>query len=231
MREKIKLVQEFLKAQGKSEVIDSKSKLQFKEDVYREIKDLVDSKVLLMGLKPHCTSCGYSNWLHVDEIKQKIECKGCGNIFDLNPDPSWLYRLNNLVESGVRQHGLVPVLLTLGELQDDAHSSFIYSPSLDLFKKQKKDYKHLGDLDIVCIQDGQFIMGEVKQSSSLFKAKHFEEAFKLAKQIRPNILLFSSYDDKKTKLIEDNIKLLQEKLEPYGVKVMWHEAQKISYIY
>ncbi len=231
LREKIKLVQEFLKAQGKSEVIDSKSKLQFKEDVYREIKDLVDSKVLLMGLKPHCTSCGYSNWLHVDEIKQKIECKGCGNIFDLNPDPSWLYRLNNLVESGVRQHGLVPVLLTLGELQDDAHSSFIYSPSLDLFKKQKKDYKHLGDLDIVCIQDGQFIMGEVKQSSSLFKAKHFEEAFKLAKQIRPNILLFSSYDDKKTKLIEDNIKLLQEKLEPYGVKVMWHEAQKISYIY
>lgn len=231
LKEKIKLVQEFLKAQGKSEKIDKKRNLHFKEEIYREIKDLVDNNILLMGLKPHCPSCGYANWLHVDEMKQKVECKGCGAEFDLTPEASWLYRLNSLVESGVRQHGLVPVLLTLGELQDEARSSFIYSPSLDLFKKIKKDYKHLGDLDILCVRDGQFIVGEIKQSSSLFKKVHFEEALKIAKQIKPNVLLFSSFDGKKTKVIEEGIKFLKEKLEPLGIKVIWYEAYNISYIY
>jgi hypothetical protein len=231
LNEKIKLIQEFLKAQGKSEKIDKKRGLQFKEEVYSEIKDLVDNNILLMGLKPHCSSCGYANWLHVDELKQKIECEGCGTSFDLAPETSWLYRLNSLVESGVRQHGLVPVLLTLGELQDEARSSFIYSPSLDLHKKIKRGYKHLGDLDIVCIQDGKFIIGEIKQSSSLFKKTHFEDAFKIAKQIKPNVVLFSSFDGKKTKAIDDGIKFLKEKLEPLGIKVVWYEARGIYYIY
>ena len=230
-KEKIKLVQEFLTIQKKSTTIDKKRTQQFKEEVYREVKDLVDSDILLMGVKPHCPSCGYANWLHVDEMKQKPECKGCGTSFNLKPESSWLYRLNSLVESGVRQHGLVPVLLTLGELQDEARSSFIYSPSLDLFKRVKKSYTHLGDLDIVCVQDGQFIIGEIKQSSSLFKKTHFEEALKIAKQIKPNVLLFSSFDGKKTKVIEDGIKMLKAKLEPLGIQVVWYEARRISYQY
>lgn len=231
LKEKIKLVQGFLKEQGKNTKLDKKREHQFKEEVYREVQDLVDRNILLMGLKPHCPSCGYANWLNVDEMKQKPECKGCGTTFNLKPESTWLYRLNSLVESGVRQHGLVPVLLTLGELQDDAHSSFIYSPSLDLFKLQKKNYKHLGDLDVVCVKDGKFIIGEIKQSSSLFCKTNFDDALKIAKQIKPNILLFSSFDGKKNKIIEDGIKMLKEKLEPIGIEVLWYEAHKISYQY
>ncbi|MEN9582374.1 MAG: hypothetical protein RL641_328 [Candidatus Parcubacteria bacterium] len=231
VKEKIKLVQEFLKAQGDSPVLGKKKELEYKDEVYREIKDLVEGNVLLMGIKPHCPSCGYANWLHVDDIKQKTECTGCGNIFDLKPEIPWLYKLNSLIESGVRYHGLVPVLMTLGELQDEARSSFIYSPSLDLYKKFRKKYKQLGDLDILCIQDGQFIVGEIKQSSSLFKEIHFKDSLKIAQQIKPNILLFSSFDGKKTKVIEEGIKFLKQELEPLEIDVIWYEARKIGYHY
>lgn len=231
LKEKIRIVHEGLKAQGKSIKLSKERLHQFEEEVLKEVEDLVDNNILLMGLKPHCPSCGYANWFHVDDIKQKAECRGCGNIFNLAPEVSWLYRLNSLVESGVRQHGLVPVLLTLGELYDEARSSFIYSPSLDIYKRIGKKWKHLGDLDIVCVKDGQFIFGEIKQSSSLFKKSNFEESLELAKRIKPNILLFSSMDGEKTKVIEDGIKNLKEKLEPLGIRVVWHEAHRISYQY
>lgn len=204
----------------------------YKKTLKRDIKGLVEDNVLLMGVKPHCSYCGYANWYQVDEIKQKPECRGCKNTFNLPPEITWLYRLSNLVRDGIRQHGLVPVLLTLGQLYEDSRSSFIYTESLDLYKLGKKNkYTHLGDLDIVCIQDGRFVMGEVKRSSSLFKQKHFDDALSLAKQIRPDCLIFSSLDGQKRKLIEDNIKQLQNELKPFGVEVVWYQLHKFAVIY
>jgi predicted Zn-ribbon and HTH transcriptional regulator len=230
-KEKIRTVQENLKAQGKTTKLSKERTQHFNEEVLDEVESLVNSGILLMGIKPHCTSCGYANWFHVDDIKQKSECRGCGHVFNIAPETPWLYRLNSLVESGVRQHGLTPVLLTLGELYDDSRSSFIYTSSLDLFKRKGKKWKHLGDLDIVCIQDGKFIFGEIKQSSSLFKKEHFDEALDLAKRIKPNALIFASIDGKKTRVIEDGIKNLQNELEPFGIDVIWHQPHNISYIY
>jgi hypothetical protein len=85
----------------------------------------------------------------------------------------WYYRLNSLVRVATSFHGTIPLLITLGQLMFDARSSFIFMPSLDLFDKAKdgdsRRYNHWGEVDLVCIKDGKFILGEVKQSVGLFK--------------------------------------------------------------
>ncbi|MHB1086684.1 MAG: hypothetical protein ACYCZ0_02950, partial [Minisyncoccota bacterium] len=231
--EKIKVILESRRAQGKSDVIGKKELASLKDTAWRDVENLVEQNILLMGSMPHCPSCGYANWYHVDELKQKPECRGCRNSFNLPPEMQWSYRLNSLVQDGVSQHGLVPVLVALGDLYDDARSSFIYSTSLDLFKRsgKKRTFKLLGDLDIVCVQDGKFIMGEVKQSSSLFKKRHFQDALKLATQLKPNVLIFSSFDGKSRTIITDGIKMLKEKLEPAGIEVRWVKSTSTAYIY
>lgn len=196
---------------------------KFKEEENQlkgELEDLIEQNILFMGIKPHCPSCGYSNWFHIDEIKQKNECEGCGHVFTVSPEQTWFYRLNSLVQAGCSHHGLVPVLLALGRLQDDARSSFVYDVSLDIFKKVKKNFTHLGDLDIVCIQDGKFIIGEVKQTIGLFKQSDFDKAFKIAKLIKPDKIIFSSID-KPTPKITKSVQELKDKLSPFEIEVEW----------
>jgi hypothetical protein len=232
LSERIKQLQEALQKEGRVIKLSKNRIKEIKEDIEEDIEKLVERNILLVGVKPHCPFCGYSNWYQINEIRQKSECRGCGNVFNLPPEQPWFYRLNNLVQDGVSQHGLIPVLLTLGELYDSARSSFIYSTSLDLHQRLKRGKeKHLGDLDIVCIQDGKFIMGEIKQDSDLFQQKHFKEALKLAKKIKPNVLIFASLDGKNRSLIDDNIRVLKEKLEPLGIEVWWYKPTPITYIY
>ncbi|MES2215913.1 MAG: hypothetical protein V4481_01295 [Patescibacteria group bacterium] len=202
-----------------------------KDDLKDDVEGLVDNGIIMMGIKPHCPSCGYSNWYHIDDIKQKSECAGCGYVFNISPEQPWLYRLNSLVQDGVNQHGLVPVLLTLGQLEDDARSSFIYSSSLDLFKRRSDDSEHLGDLDIVCIQDGKFIIGEVKTSSSLFNQEDFDLALRLAKEIKPSIVLFASFDGVKRAMITENIERLNKELNPMGINAILYKLKTIHVQY
>jgi len=227
--------QTFLEERKKSFIEENKKhnwnrKFKDKEenDLKEELEELIEQNILFMGVKPHCPSCGYLNWFHVDEIKQKNECAGCGHIFAISAEQTWFYRLNSLVQAGCSHHGLVPVLLVLGQLQDDARSSFIYDVSLDLFKKNKKNYVHLGDLDIVCIQDGKFIIGEIKQTIGLFKQSDFDNAFKVAKLIKPNKVIFSSMD-KLSPFVNKNILSLREKLKSFEIEVEWFNLNPWSY--
>jgi len=100
---------------------------------------------------------------------------------------------------------------------------------LDLFDRRGKasswdlELKKLGDLDIVCIQDGKFIIGEVKQSINLFKEEHFKKMAEFAERLRPDILLFSSLESEPSrKLVTDNLEALQRRLSPLEIEVRWY---------
>lgn len=196
------------------------------EEFKRAVSDLVELGVLLLGVRPKCPRCGYRIWYHVDETKQGVFCKGCGYRFTLQAEEQWYYRLNSLVRAAASLHGTIPLLLALGQLMFDARSSFMFVPSMDLFNKindvgSKKD-NHWGEIDILCIKDGQFIVGEIKQSVGLFDVNHFEKMGELAEFIKPDIIIFSSFDKGPNKLVKDNILKLKQKLAPLGIDVQWY---------
>lgn len=197
------------------------NKFSLDEDELKgDIHDLIESGILATGVRPRCRSCGLASWYHIDETKQILKCKGCGYEFGLRPEQTWYYRLNSLVLEGVSRHYLVPVILALGQLLSDARSSFIWTTSLDLYSGRSFD-RPIGDLDIVCIQDGRFIIGEVKNVCSLFSQADFDKMEVIARKIRPDKLIFSTLEVKPTPAVETMIKSLAAKLQKEGIEVEW----------
>jgi hypothetical protein len=186
----------------------------------RALANLTELAVLLMGVQARCPSCGYREWHHLDDARQATRCGGCNATFPMPPEPRWHYRLNSLARAAHAQHGLLPVVLVLGQLLMEAKSAFIFAPCLDVFEDDDKG--RVGDLDIAVIRDGQFVIGEVKQSRNLFDEATFVKMESIAKRLLPDVLLFASMDRQPTRLINEQIERLSTALRPLKIAVEWY---------
>ncbi|MDE0088561.1 MAG: hypothetical protein OXU23_22755, partial [Candidatus Poribacteria bacterium] len=177
--------------------------------------------------------CGTTNWYHIDDIGQQLICQGCRFSFPFLPELTWQYRLNNLVHAATASHGTIPLILVLGQLLDESRDSFLYSPNLNLFAKPQDgssgDLKPTAEIDIACIQDGKFIIGEVKQSMSLFSKKDFNDMAEIAKRVKPDIVLFSCIDKQQpTKNITNHIERIKKELCQLEIDVIWYELKYLD---
>ena len=204
------------------------------EDVKEALSQLTQRNIVQIGVRPRCPNCGMANWYHVDDIGQQLICQGCRFLFPLHPEPIWQYRLNSLVHAAYALHGTMPLILVLGQLLYESNTSFLFSPNLNLLvKSQNKSSSKLktaAEVDIACIRDGKFIIGEVKQSISLFEKKDFDKMAEIAKRVKPDIVLFSCVDQQQpTKFITDQIERIQSKLSPLEIDVIWYELKHSDY--
>ena len=196
---------------------------QLAEDTKEAMGDLIRKRVLLMGTRAKCPDCGRINWIEIDDLGSFNECKGCRNEYVITPETPWYYKLNSLVEAGCAEHGLIPVTLVLGQLLDSARTSFFFSPSLNLIVEDKI----IGDLDIVCIKDDSFIIGEIKQSLRHLTPNEIDKMYDIALLVRPDVVIFSTLDGQKpaSKTLE-HMQGLREKLKPLGIKVEWYQLHE-----
>jgi hypothetical protein len=190
-------------------------------DTVTALSSLTERGVLLLGFQARCPACGYRAWHHIDDVKQAMRCGGCNAVFPLPPEQRWHYRLNTLVRAAYGEHGLLPVVLVLGQLLMDARTSFMFAPCLDVFEDGEKG--PFGDLDIAAIVDGRFVVGEVKQSRGLFDEATFTKMESIAKRLLPDELLFASMDREPSPLIAAQIAQLSARLRPVGVAVRWYQ--------
>ena len=203
------------------------------EDIKNSLSHLTKKNIIQIGVKPQCSNCGMTNWYHVDDIGQQLICQGCRIPFPFQPELDWQYRLNNLVHAAHAQHGSTPLILVLGQLLDESRESFLYSPNLNLFAEPKdnssEDLDLIAEVDIACIQDGKFIIGEVKQSRDLFKETDFDKMAEIAKKVKPDTVLFSCIDNQKpTKNITTHIERIQKELCPLEIGVIWYELKSLD---
>lgn len=196
-------------------------------DLVDALARLTERGVLLMGVQARCSSCGFRAWHHIDDAKQTLRCGGCNAEFPMPPEPRWHYRLNSLARAAHAEHGLLPVVLVLGQLLMDAQSAFLFAPCLGLFENSDKG--PVGDLDIAAIVNGQFVIGEVKQSRDLFDEATFFKMEGIARRLLPDILLFASMDCEPTVLITNEITRLSEALRPLSVTVRWYPLDKFKF--
>ena len=199
-----------------------------KEALLRSMRDLTDRGVLKIGIKGKCPSCGYSVWYHIDEMKQTLVCRGCNANFPMRPEPTWYYQMNSLARSAHADHGLLPVILVLGQMLVEARSSFMFAPCLDLLDGQEAETQ-VGDLDIAVILDGLFVIGEVKQSVSLFSPSVFETMEEVAKRLQPDRVIFSSLDAEPNATVRAGIDKLKASLEPLGIDVCWYPLHRSDF--
>lgn len=197
-------------------------KIPFLEgDLTHTMSQLIESRVLLLGIRPRCPSCGYSAWHSLEEAQHTLTCTGCTARFPISTEPEWSYKLNSLVQAASENHGLIPVVLVLADLLFSCWSSFLFTVSLALFDTDDAD--PLGDLDIVCVKDGKLMIGEIKQSADQFTQSIFDNMGVIAKRVRPDVLLFSSLDATPTRFVRERIEALHSELSSIGTRVVWHQ--------
>jgi hypothetical protein len=193
-------------------------------DLLRALARLTDRGVLLMGIQAQCSSCGSRAWYHIDDARQTLRCGGCAAHFPMPPQRPWHYRLNTLARAAYADHGLLPVVLVLGQLCMEARTAFLFAPCLDLFENDDKG--PIGDLDITVIRDGLFVIGEVKQSRDGFDEAAFVKMEEIARRLLPDVILFASMDRAPTALITKEIDRLSTALKPLNIAVQWYPLRE-----
>ena len=205
------------------------------EDVKRKLARLAQQNIIQIGVKPRCPTCGMVHWYHVDDIGQHLTCQGCRSQFPLHPELTWHYRLNSLIHAAHALHGITPEILVLWQLFKESRTSFLFSSSLNLLTftrdESSESWEKAAEVDIACIQDGKFIIGEVKQSGELFKANDFDAIAEIAERVKPDLVLFSCLDAREpTPSINEHIKRIKDRLSPLEIDVKWYELEYLDYV-
>ena len=213
---------------------DVKSTGNYSEGDLDALSRLTQRNIIQIGVKPQCPNCGMANWYHVDDISQQLTCQGCRVPFPLKPELTWQYRLNSLVHAAYALHGTTPVILVLGQLLAESKTSFLFSPNLNLLAAPQdelsQELETVAEVDIACIQDGKFIIGEVKQSMKLFREKDFDDMAKIAEKTKPDIVLFSCIASQQpTTFITNHIERIQSELRPLEIDVQWYQLESLDY--
>jgi hypothetical protein len=169
---------------------------------------------------PKCHSCGYKNWFSIDEIKSDLFCKGCHTSFKCPVEAQWYYKLNELVKNTIMHQGVMPTILCLGQILNSSRNSFIYCPNLDPYKNERDK----NEIDIICISDGQLIIGEVKNTAR-FTNNEILKMEEVAIKVRPDkfILYIVKEPFHRAKNLTEN---LEKKLKDYDIEVQFMHAPK-----
>ncbi len=87
-----------------------------KDAIDLEIQELVDSGVMLLGVRPRCPNCGSHIWYPMEVVRTTIQCIGCNQGYRLPIESKYFYKLNSLVVNGVARHGIVANCTALYDL-------------------------------------------------------------------------------------------------------------------
>lgn len=184
---KVKLIKE----QGFSNVGSVKRFL--KASLLDSLEYLVRTNVFYQVHQWRCAYCGHTNSRNFDGMKIKNSCEICNNEYFAPIDLRWEYQLNEFVHRSLVKHTGLPVLWTLGFLQERLLTeSFWYLPEVDLYERYD-DPGSKSEIDILCMLDGKFYAVEVKLSASQFidKPSEFEKYVRKMNLIRPDVALLS----------------------------------------
>ena len=163
--------------------MDTSNKPQFSdfEDLYIErrekrklaphdvLKYLTEKGVFRVGLKLECPNCQLEPWLHLDQLKTVSICEYCGYEFNITKqlrDRNWFYRPSSLFSSKDAQSGIIPVILTLQQLDTTILGAFkTFSTGLEV--KSKANPKFKCDIDLIHLSQPhysklQLAIGECK---------------------------------------------------------------------
>lgn len=181
------------------------------------LRTLTESGALLQGFEITCEHCMSRFWYHVNDVRTVIECTGCRRAIPLPVEKSWCYKPNELLWKAVRYHGLVPVIRTIRRLFDDARESFIFAAGIVFYDYTKDSAEKINELDLAWIKDGEFGIGEIKQSADLFKNKDCENLIAIAKSTKPATALLAAMTGEDAKLARWRDKV-DSALSPLGIK-------------
>jgi hypothetical protein len=97
---------------------------------------LLDKRVFRVGLELLCPNCRLTFWKVIDQVGTLTECEYCGEEFNIAMqlrDRDWRYRRSGLFGRDDHQHGAVPVVLALQQLDANLrYQGSVFSTGMEL---------------------------------------------------------------------------------------------------
>jgi hypothetical protein len=169
------------------------------------IDDFIAKEIFYRGLILGCGYCSNVDWFSISDITHQFTCRRCGKIQQYTKanwkhpeEPSWFYKLDELVYQALRNNSMVPIL-TLNAILNKSRDSFLFCPELRIRLQGQK--KHAMELDICCVPDGKLCIGEAKSNGSLATAdlsaaQAAEKYCDVAEKLGATRVVFSTSEEK-----------------------------------
>ncbi|MUV04263.1 hypothetical protein GN157_11135 [Flavobacterium rakeshii] len=196
-------------------VFKSKEESRFNEEnlelgLKNTLTELCNYQMFFKGYLLKCKQCSSTFYYYLNEVDETVKCKGCLQSFTMPVEPNFAYKLNDLIKNNIyrsrtERDGNLTVIRTLASISAQSRRSFEFSPQINLYLSYS-DRKPYTDIDIFCISDGKLIIGEAKHSSVAFFDKNgdglnsLQALANIAKDIRPDKILITCYEDDSNKL-------------------------------
>jgi hypothetical protein len=183
--------------------------------------------VIGAGFEFTCVHCGGVSWLPLVRATQHGECPDCGARWNAEAEMPWRYRLVSLAKHAVqRSGGGMPVLLAIWMLYGESKGSFLWQPNLEIFRPDYENgTKPWGELDIICLVDGKFVVGEVKNNITDFIDHDFGDLRNICAAICPDValLVFMEGEFNPQSAFAKRLQELQTQLDP-RTKIEWRKV-------
>jgi hypothetical protein len=144
------------------------------------IDELIGRQILYRGFIFLCLYCRSSSWFSVSDIGQEFKCKRCGRTqvytkanWKTPDEPSWFYKLDEIVFQGYR-NGMVVPLLALDYLRSKSIDAFSFTTDREIWKSRSSGPD--AEADFFCAPDGALTIGEAKKENRLGKSPSSENA-------------------------------------------------------
>ncbi len=175
------------------------------------VTQLARKGVFLRGYNLDCPVCDLKQWYPQTDVKEAMNCAGCLSKIQPPVLAQFAYMLNDLFSNSIEQ-GSLPVILTLRFLKSLCQESFMFVPCIAF--KQLGNQEWDGDIDIVALCDGMFVLVECKSLEGLQYGSDTENSEKqtralvqISENIGGSIVFLSTLAKKAPKGIEKMLRM------------------------
>lgn len=204
-------------------------------------QNLIDNNIIRVGMRFRCSNCFSNYWYHIDSINSNLNCTGCDSPLKIIAETPISYKLNDVIKRNLAElntsngkispNGNFVVFLTHLKLSFKSRISYEYHEQLDYFTGRRPYTKPNGDLDIVAISDGQFIIGEAKHHVRLFNEKKKKSLIAISEaalMILPDVVVLSCYEGTEATLTSC-VNFVKGRLQGTDIKVEGIKLSKPAY--
>jgi hypothetical protein len=175
------------------------------DELPAEATRLLERQLLERGFLMKCDTCSFNSWYPIQNVGTRFECQRCfqSQIYGVNP--TWLYKLPEVVFQGFADNMQVP-LLALNYLSRTSRKSFDWIPDSNIYFTDNRTERQR-NVDILCLRDGKTYVGEAK-SSDRIDSDQIDLMAQLAERVGLDGLVFATSSDKWDRSTSDKIRAL-----------------------
>ncbi len=198
------------------------------DDLKRSLSYLFERGIFYRGHEWSCRQCRHRNWLGVEALKDVMPCEVCGRERQLPVDVALDFRMNEFFATCLREHDTITVAWAISALRQQARGSFMFAPQTVLYRDYPENQGGRSDreIDLICIMDGKFAIGEVKARSELIAKSDIEDLAAVAQEVGADVAVLAAMVGERAAMeakVQELRALLPSKIEAKWLLSDWDD--------